>query len=147
MYDLEELHSQFAEGLYPEEGWTHWDVRELLQALLHERREDLHNNVAERSILGFWHDLVQWINDVLPYGDWTGVAIEGALPDFARQLLLSEAAGYQPVGPKSVTDAAARWLGKLAIVALSDEWQWSRKDIYRFFLTLVDEFNERYSFG
>ena len=142
--DLSAIQHHFASNAGPQRAWNHEDIQRLLRDLIREKLTALSAYGRYQSILGEWHDLLEWINDLLPGNNRVMVSLEDSVPNFVRRLwdkYFDDKRVYRR--DQSPPDVA--WLGKLALLRLGGQW-WERPDGLHFFHELVEEHNELFGF-
>lgn len=124
--------------------WNHEDLQKLLRDLLQAKQDSLAHYGRYQSILGEWHDMMEWLNTLLPGESHVLISIEDSVPNFVHRLFekyFNHATIYQR--NQSPQDVA--WLGKLALLHLSGTW-WEQPDSLHFLHRLVEEHNELFGF-
>jgi hypothetical protein len=157
--DRYEVNSMFCDAPYPEDDWTQEDLRLLLKYLMEKRQNELVNNPDDKSILGEWNNLIEWINGNFTYDrdDGVFIPIEGNLIKFVNELLKNELIGFRfkidqfhrrgGFTSKAGLDQIAQWIGWLATLTDEERWnKWNERQSYKLMLNLIDEFNEMYGF-
>ena len=142
--DLSVVQQHYSSDAPPDRAWNHEDIQRLLRDLIHEKQESLETYGRYQSILGEWHDMMEWLNTLLPGKNHVLVSIEDSVPNFVRRLwdkyFDAEIIYSRVQSPQDVI-----WLGKLALLHLGGNW-WERPDGMHFFYQLVDEHNELFGF-
>jgi hypothetical protein len=115
--DLSAIQHYFSSNELPDREWNHEDIQRLLRDLIGEKLAALSTYGRYQSILGQWHDLIEWVNDLLPGRNHVLVSIEDSVPNFVHRLwdkyVDAEALYRRDQAPQDVA-----WLGKLALLRL-----------------------------
>lgn len=142
--DLSTIQRHFALDEPFDQVWNYEDVQRLLRDLIRRKQEQLSAYSRYQSILGEWHDLIEWVNDLLPGKNHVMVSIEDSVPNFVHRLW-DKYFDVETVYGRDQSPQDIIWLGKLALLHLSGSW-WERPDGMHFFYQLVDEHNELFGF-
>jgi hypothetical protein len=142
--DLSSIQHHFFSNEFPAQGWNHEDIQRLLRDLMRRRQEQLSAYSRYQSILGEWHDLIEWVNDLLPGRNHALVSIEDSVPNFVPRLW-DKYFDVETVYRRDQSSQGIIWLGKLALLHLGGSW-WERPDGLYFFYQLMDEHNELFGF-
>jgi hypothetical protein len=142
--DLSAIQRHFALDEPFDQAWNHEDVQRLLRDLIRRKQERLSAYSRYQSILGEWHDLIEWVNDLLPGRNHVLVSIEDNVPNFVHRLW-DKYFDVETIYRRDQSPQDIIWLGKLALLQLCGSW-WERPDGMHFFYQLVDEHNELFGF-
>jgi hypothetical protein len=142
--DLSAIQRHFSPDESVDRAWNHGDIQRLLRDLLREKLTTLATYGRYQSILGEWHDLIEWVNDLLPGRNHILVSIEDSVPNFIHRLW-DKYFDVETVYRRDQSPQDVIWLGKLALLQQSGHW-WERPDGMHFFYELVDEHNELFGF-
>jgi len=142
--DLSAIQRHFSSDEPSDQIWHHEDVQRLLRDLMRRKQEQLSTYSRYQSILGEWHDLIEWVNDLLPGKNHVIVSIEDSVPNFVHRLW-DKYFDVETVYRRDQSPQDVIWLGKLALLRLDGHW-WERPDGSHFFDQLVDEHNELFGF-
>jgi hypothetical protein len=112
--------------------------------LIRRNQEQLSAYSRYQSTLGEWHDLIEWVNDLLPGKNHVLVSIEDNVPNFVHRLW-DKYFDVDTVYRRDQSPQDIIWLGKLALLRLDGHW-WEQPDGMHFFHQLVDEHNELFGF-
>jgi hypothetical protein len=142
--DLSDVQQHYASGEHLDNRWNHENLQKLLRDLIQEKQDSLAQYGRYQSVLGEWHDMMAWLNMLLPGKNHVLISIEDSVPNFVRRLFekyFDHATIYQR--NQSPQDVA--WLGKLALLHLGGAW-WEQPDGLHFLHQLVEEHNELFGF-
>jgi hypothetical protein len=142
--DLSALQHHFSSDAPTGRAWNHEDIQRLLRHLLQRKQEQLSVYSRYQSLLGEWHDLLEWVNDLLPGRNHVLVSIEDSVPNFVHRLW-DKYFDVETVYRRDQLPQDVIWLGKLALLRGDEQW-WERPDGIHFFHELVDEHNELFGF-
>jgi hypothetical protein len=150
--DLDLLHESFGTGPYPEDGWSWWDVYDLLKRLPAIAVAEYRESGSPATESSFWYtQLIEFLNETFPSDDGVWMNFERPLAGrgvvqsngFLSALLDFEVSGVKEVS--HLSDLDANWIGRLAVLS-RQVWepsipreQWQALD------RLVEAFNDRYS--
>ncbi len=142
--DLSTIQKHFSLDEPSDRIWNHRDIQCLLRDLIRRKQEQLSAYSRYQSILGEWHDLLEWVNDLLPGQNHMAISIEDSLPNFVHRLwdkyFDAETVYRRDQSPQDVI-----WLGKLVLLEQGGQW-WKRPDGMHFFYQLADDHNELFGF-
>jgi len=143
--DLSAIQRHFSSDEPFDRLWNHEDIQRLLRDLIRDKHESLSvYGRCYQSILGEWHDLIEWVNDLLPGKNHIMVSIEDSVPNFVHRLW-DKYFDAETVYRRDQSPQDMICLGKLALLHLGGHW-WERPDGMHFFYELVDEHNELFGF-
>jgi len=142
--DLSAIQRHFSSDEPFNRVWNHEDIQRLLRDLIRRKQEHLAAYSRYQSILGEWHDLIEWVIDLLPGRNHVLVSIEDSVPNFVHRLW-DQYFDAETVYRRDQSPPDVIWLGKLALLRLGGNW-WERADGMHFFYQLVDEHNELFGF-
>jgi hypothetical protein len=142
--ELSVIQRYFASGAQPATVWNHEDIQQLLRTLLHEKQERLAQYGRYQSVLGVWHDLMEWVNELLPRQNYVMISLEDSVPNFVHRLFTTYFA-RETVYRRNQSPQDIAWLGKLALLHLGDAW-WEYLDGLHFFSQVIEEHNQLFSF-
>ena len=142
--DLSVIQTHYASGEQLENQWDHEDIQKLLRDLIQAKHDSLAQYGRYQSIFGEWHDMMEWLNTLLPGENRVLISIEDSVPNFVHRLFEkyfdSENTYRRDQSPQDVG-----WLGKLALLHLGGSW-WEQPDGLQFLYQLVEEHNELFGF-
>jgi hypothetical protein len=150
--DLDLLHEGFGTGSYPEDGWSWWDVCDLLKRLPDIAVAEYRESGSPATESSFWYtQLIEFLNETFPSDDGVWINFERPLASrrvvqsdgFLSVLLDFEASGVKEVS--HLSDPHTNWLGRLAVLS-GQVWEPSSpRENWQALHRLVEEFNDRYS--
>jgi hypothetical protein len=150
--DLDLLHGSFGTGPYPEDGWSWWDVCDLLKrlpAIAVAEYRDRGSPAIESSV--WYTQLIEFLNETFPSDDSVWINFERPLAGrgvvqsdgFLSGLLDFEASGVKD--GSQLSDLHAHWLGRLAVLSRQVWEPSSPREQWQALHRLVEEFNDCYS--
>lgn len=147
--DLEALHEQFGEGVYPEEGWSYEDVIKCLNCLIQKRQDELAQGSGNESILGDWYELVECLNSYWENDSYLMIPVENTFPDFIEGWFEREVSRHtyrtERGNPMPISDEEAQLLGRLALLREKPYW-WNMAKGLNLARQFIDQFNAMYEF-
>jgi hypothetical protein len=138
--DLSAMQRHFSSDEPFDQVWNHEDVQRFLRDLIRRKQEQLSAYCRYQSILGEWHDFIEWVNDLLPGKNHVMVSIENSVPNFVHHLW-DKYFDVEMVYRRDQAPQDIIWLGKLALLQQGGHW-WEQPDGIHFFYQLMDEHDE-----
>lgn len=142
--DLSNIQQHYASRDRLDTRWNHEDLKKLLRDLLQEKQDNLARYGRYQSILGAWHDMMVWLNTLLPGENHVLISIEDSVPNFVRRLF-EKYFDHTTIYQRHQSPQDVAWLGKLALLHLGGAW-WEQSDGLHFLHQLVAEHNELFGF-
>lgn len=142
--DLSVIQQHYASGEERDKRWNHEDLQKLLRDLLQAKQDSLAQYERYQSIRGEWHDMMEWLNALLPGENHVLISIEDSVPNFVRRLF-EKYFNHATIYRRNQSPQDVAWLGKLALLHLGGAW-WEQPDGLHFLHQLVEEHNELFGF-
>jgi hypothetical protein len=142
--DLSVIQQHFSSGEHPQNPWNHEDIKQLLRNLIQEKQESLAQYGRYQSTLGVWHDMMEWLNTLLPGENHVLISLEDSVPNFVRRLF-EKYFDSKNIYRRDQSPQDVAWLGKLALLHLGGSW-WAQPDGLHFLHQLIAEHNELFGF-